>query len=102
MDKAILTPEQHRDLALARIRWNLSLAERREITSLVEACAIIGCNAGIPADEALALVVELLPAYRATAFQCAEIFADVYRQRRPRDAGPMYCALRSSTRGCVG
>ena len=87
MDKAILTPEQHRDLALARIRWNMRLTESRsrEVTSLIESCAIIASDAGIPADEALGLVVELLPAYRATAFQVAEIFVYTYQQRRPRD-----------------
>ena len=87
MDKAILTPEQHRDLALARIRWNMRLTESRsrEVTALIESCAILACDAGIPADEALGLVVELLPAYRATAIQVAEIFVYTYQQRRPRD-----------------
>jgi hypothetical protein len=87
MDESSVTPAQRRDLALARIRWNMRLTESRsrEVASLVESCAIIASDAGIPADEALGLVVELLPAYRASAFQCAEIFADVYRQRRPRD-----------------
>ena len=87
MDPSIVKLEQHRALALERIRWNMRLTESRsrEVTSLIESCAILACDAGIPADEALGLVVELLPAYRATAFQVAEIFADVYRQRRPRD-----------------
>ncbi|MCE2644224.1 MAG: hypothetical protein LW835_03105 [Burkholderiaceae bacterium] len=82
MDKAILTPEQHRELALARIRWNLSLAERREITSLVESCAILACDANVEAAEALGLVVELLPSHRATAAQIGQIFRDTYERRR--------------------
>ena len=87
MDKAILTPEQRRDLALARIRWNMRLTESRsrEVTSLIESCAILACDAGIPADEALGLVVELLPSHRATAAQIGQIFRDTYERRRPRD-----------------
>ena len=87
MDESSVTPEQRRDLALARIRWNMRLTESRsrEVTALIESCAILACDANVEAAEALALVVELLPAYRASAFQVAEIFADVYRQRRPRD-----------------
>ena len=87
MDESSVTPEQRRDLALARIRWNMRLTESRsrEVTSLIESCAILACDAGIPADEALGLVVELLPAYRATAIQVAEIFVYTYQQRRPRD-----------------
>lgn len=84
MDKAILTPKQRRALALERIRWNLRLTESRsrEVTSLIESCAILGFDANVEAAEALALVVELLPSHRATAAQCRQIFRDTYERRR--------------------
>ena len=84
MDPSSLTDEQHRDLALARIRWNMRLTESRsrEVTSLIESCAIIASDAGIPADEALGVVVELLPSHRATAAQIGQIFRDTYERRR--------------------
>ena len=84
MDPSSLTDEQRRDLARARITWNLRLCERRyhETASLIESAAICAADAGIELDEGIALAVELVPSHRANAAQIGQIFRDTYERRR--------------------